>query len=644
MPQIMTNAFSAGEFSPRLLARTDLDKRKSGCRRLRDFFIQPQGGVYGRPGTRYVAEVKDSTKITRLIPFEFSTEQAYILEVGDTHFRFYKDDGRIESPPGTPVEVAHPYDETELFDLKYAQTADVLYLIHKNYAPRKLTRTSHTSWTLTTVAFKDGPYMPMNGDTTKTLTCSVTTLGASGTLTATGHSPFVSGHVGSLWEVSNGTVTGYVEVTGYTSATVVNMTVKEVVPTAAQWKWREGAFSAHRLYPRSVGFVEERLFLAATPSQPTTMWGSVNGDFENHKPGTNDDDAVEYQVASGKINPLHWLVEDRGMFIGTSKSELRMGGGSDTPLSPSSARVLAQTKYGSKSIQPVETGNETLFVQRGGRKVRALQYNFSSDSYNAPDRTLYAEHITESGIKDWCYQQEPDSIVYCVLNNGTLATMTYVPEEQVVGWSLHTTDGAFESVACIPGAETDRVWVVVRRVINGVTKRYVEYFDPLLHMDCAVSYAGSPVLSVSAPAHLLGKTAVIVGDGAVYNSVVVGGGSITLAPAVAASAIDIGLLYTPTLVPLSPEVPDRGGSLQGRKSRWVKLGVRLLNTLGVTINGDQVESRSSDDEMDQAPEMTTGDAISVTLGWTRNGENTITQTQPLPITVLGVFGTLDSEG
>ena len=642
MPQTIINSFTAGELSPRMAARTDFEKYRSGCRKLRNFFIMPHGGVYGRPGTRFVAAVKDSSKAVRVIPFEFSTDQAYIIEVGDLYMRFYKDGGRIESPPGVPVEIVTPFAQADLFDLKFVQSADVMYFAHKNYAPRKLTRTSHTSWTLTTVEFKDGPYMPANGDTTKTLTCSVTALGASGTLTATGHAPFLSGHVGSFWEVSNGTTTGYVEVTGYTSSTVVNMTVREVVPTGAQWKWREGAFSAVRGYPRSCGFVEERLFFASTPSQPITMWGSVNGDFENHAPGVNDDDAVEYTVASGKINPLQWLVEDRGMFIGTTKSELRLGGGNDAPLSPSNARVLTQTKHGSKSIQPIETGTETLFVQRGGRKVRALQYNFNSDSYTAPDRTMLSEHITESGIKDWCYQQEPDSIVHCVLNNGKMASMTYVPEQQVVGWALHETDGQFESVACIPAGETDQVWAVVNRTVNNSTVRYIEYFDPLLHMDCAISYSGPPVSSVSAPAHLYGKTVAVVGDGAVYNSAVVGAGNITLSPASPASAIDVGLPFTPKLVTLTPELPDRAGSLQGRKMRWVKVGVRLMNTKGVAINGDQTESRSSDDEMDQVPDDVNGDVINVNAGWNRHGENTIEQLQPIAITVLGMFGFLET--
>lgn len=641
MPQTVINSFTSGELSSRLAARTDFDKYRSGCKRLRNFFIMPQGGVYGRPGTRFVREVKNSAARCRIIPFEFSSTQAYIVEMGDTHLRFYMDGGIIIS--GTPVEVAHPWTEDELFDVKYAQTADTMYFAHPNVAPYKLTRTSHTAWTLEKVVFKDGPYMPANGDTAKTLTSSATALGGTGTLTATGHTPFVAAHVGSFWRISDGTTTGYVEVTGYTSSSVVNVTVRKAVPAGAQWKWREGAFSDHRGWPRSLGFVEERLFFASTNSQPLTMWGSVNGDFVNHQPGVEDDDAVEYTVASSYVNPIHWLVEDRGMFIGTTKSELRLGGGNDAPLTPSNARVLVQTTHGSKNIQPVRAGNSTIFVQRAGLKVRSLQYNFNSDSYVAPDLTLIAHHITESGVVDWTYQQEPESIIHCVLANGKIASMTYVPDQQVVGWALHSTDGFFESLACIPNGEKDQVWAVVRRTINNSTVRYVEYFDPLLHMDCALSYSGTPVTSVTGLSHLRGKTVCIVGDGAAYsNSSQPVGASGEVAFSPAASAVDVGLPFTPELITLRPEVPDRSGSLQGRKKRWVKVGVRLLDTLGVTINGDQVESRSSDDEMDQAPDPINGDVITVNTGWDRDGEISITQTQPLAITVLGVFGTLES--
>jgi hypothetical protein len=644
MPQVMMNSFVSGEFSPKLHARTDLEKYRSACKELRNCFIQPQGGVYGRPGTRYVAAAKHADKVARLIPFEFSTTQAYILEMGDQYFRFFMDEGQIIS--GTPVELASPYLEAHLFDVKYSQSADVMFLAHQSYAPRKLTRTSHTSWSIQSISFVDGPYMRMNTDTTKTLTPSVNALGATGTLTATGHTPFNINHVGSYWRLSHnsGVDWGYVLITGFTSSSLVNITVQKALgATTATAFWREGSFSAYRGYPSCVGFSEERLWWASTPSEQQTVWGSVNGSFEDMTPGTADDDAVTYVVASSYVNPFHSMTEDRGITLGTSKAQFRLQGGSDAPLTPSNARAMVQTNYGSKGVQPIKVGDSTVYLTRSGKKVRSLEYNFNKDSYSSPDLTILSEHITGDGIVDWCYQQEPDSILAGVRSDGKFASMTYVAEQNVLGWAQHDTQGEFESFACIPHGDGDQIWALVNRTVDGSTVRYIEFFDPDLNMDCAISYDGVAVSTVTGLDHLEGKEVVIVGDGAVYNSQTVDGGEVELTPDGPAEVIDVGLSFTPRIVTLRPEVPTQDGSIQGKKKRWVDVGVRLLNTKGVTINGDQVESRSSDDEMDESLEAVTGDEYALNTGWDREGEITIEQTLPLPFNVLGVFGHLEVE-
>ena len=177
--------------------------------------------------------------------------------------------------------------------------------------------------------------------------------------------------------------------------------------------------------------------------------------------------------------------------MGTSGGEFAVtASGSSEPLTPTNAQIKRQASYGSADVQPVSVGNVTLFVQRARRKLRELVYDYNSDSYLAPDLTLLAEHITASGIKEISYMQEPDNIVWCVLNNGKLVGMTYRREEQVVAWHEHLIGGAstvsgtsyaygfVESVATIPGAiDEDSVYLVVQRTINGATKRYIEYLN-----------------------------------------------------------------------------------------------------------------------------------------------------------------------
>ena len=168
----LSTNFTAGEFSPQLFGRTDIAKYFNGCAKLENFYIKSFGGAFRRPGTYYVAEVKTSSKATRIIPFQFSTTQAYIIEVGDQYMRFYKDGGQIVQ--GTAVEISTPYLEADIFELQFAQSADTMYIVHKDYAPRKLTRSSHVTWTLTAIDFEDGPYLPSN-TTTTTITPSATT-------------------------------------------------------------------------------------------------------------------------------------------------------------------------------------------------------------------------------------------------------------------------------------------------------------------------------------------------------------------------------------------------------------------------------------------------------------------------------------
>jgi hypothetical protein len=197
---IQTN-FTAGELSPRLEGRVDLAKYHNGCRVLENMVIHVHGGASRRAGTRFVAEVKDSASPVRLVPFEFSTVQAYVLEFGDGYIRFFRDEGQIESAPGVAYEIASPYGAAELFELAFAQSADVMYLVHPAHAPRRLSRTDHTSWTLEAVDFRDGPYGEVNtGEVT--LAPSAAT-GAGITITASA-ALFSSEDVGRLVRIANG--------------------------------------------------------------------------------------------------------------------------------------------------------------------------------------------------------------------------------------------------------------------------------------------------------------------------------------------------------------------------------------------------------------------------------------------------------
>jgi hypothetical protein len=351
MPRVapVFTTFNAGEWSPELHGRIDLAKYQNACRQLQNMIPLPQGAAARRPGTRFVASAKENGAL-RLIPFQFSTEQAYVIEAGDHYFRFYAGTGRIEEPDGTPVEIATPYAASDLGRLQWAQSADVLYLVHPDHAPRRLNRTSHVEWALEPFEFKDGPYLDLNIDATLTITPSAVT-GSGITLTASADL-FLPAHVGSVWrieetaghlnygdwepdkgysagakvkytdrvyetaaggnsgnapplhgagtETDQGTLSsgvdwtylhaghGWVAITGYTSATEVTADVMSPLPsTGATKKWREGAWSDHRGWPSAIGFYEDRLFFANHAHQPQTFWASASGAYDSFAPTDN---------------------------------------------------------------------------------------------------------------------------------------------------------------------------------------------------------------------------------------------------------------------------------------------------------------------------------------------------------------------
>ena len=479
----LTN-FTAGELSPRLDGRNDLSKYPAGCKTLENMVIYPHGAAARRPGTQFIAEVKTSSAKTRLIPFEFSTTQTYILEFGNQYMRVYKDKGQVLSG-GSAFEISTPYLTAELFDIKFAQSADVMYITHPSHETKKLSRTGHTSWTLTTVDFTNGPYLDTNTSTT-TITASAQTVGTGRTFTASA-STFVSSDVDRLIRFRD----GHAKVTGFTSATVV--TVQILVDTGsatASTDWSLGAFSDTTGYPSCVTFFEQRLVFAATLNNPQTIYFSKSGDYENMDANIGgtvaDDDAIVYTIASNQVNAIRFLSPTRTLIIGTAGGEFAVyGGGDNDAITPTNIIIKKQSNYGGANVDAVPVANATLFLQRAKRKIRELAYNFDVDGYVAPDLTILAEHITEGGVTQMAYQEEPLSIIYAVREDGELVALTYQRDQQVVAWHRHIFGGAFgsdkavcESVAVIPtDLDEYEVYVIIKRTINGATKRYVEVLN-----------------------------------------------------------------------------------------------------------------------------------------------------------------------
>ena len=799
--------FTAGELTPKLHGQVDFKKYNNGVEELKNMTVFPQGGCQRRSGSRFICEVKDSTKTTRLIPFEFNITQAYVLELGDQYIRFFKDGGQITeanktitaitkanpavitsnshgysngdhvwinsvggmtrlngrrfvvagvttntfqlqgenstsydsyTSGGTAAkvyEIATPYTESMLFDINFTQSADVMYIVQESLKPRKLSRTGHTSWTLTEVDFKKGPYLDTNTSST-----TMTPSGTSGSVTITASSStFVANDVGRLITVGD----GHAKITAYSSGTSVTATTTEnFANTNANATWALGAWCTDKGYPRTVSFFEQRLVFGGSSSYPQTIWASESGLYEEFDAGdASAADAFIYTIAANRVNVIRWLSPARDLIVGTVGGEFKVGRPTGEPLKPDNVQITQQTTFGGYTTDPIQIGNAVLFVQRQQRKIREFSYRFEDDAYLAPDMTLLAEHITDTGIVDVDYAQEPDSIYWAVRTDGTLIGMTYQRDEDVIAWhrhefggankytfngasavTAHTTDankngyitisshglstgdkviysagggtkipeltegetywvyrrdvntlefadtyqqaldrtikqitagsGAshsislqakVKSITSINLSQENRVWIIVERRINGNKVQYIEYLDSTISMDsCLTALVNDGTTTVTGLNHLEGETVqLLIGD-AVYPTQTVSSGQITatLPTGAAYKTIEIGLGYTSTIKTLKIENGSQAGTAQARKKRYNEVVVRLLKSVGVTINGDQLPFRSNTTPVGQDIPDFTGDKRVMNLGWDREGQVTIEQTQPLPLTVLGITGTL----
>ena len=665
----LTN-FTGGELSPRLDGRNDLAKYPTGCKTLENMIVFPHGSAARRSGTQFVAEVKDSSKETRLIPFEFSTTQTYMLEFGNQYIRFYKDDGQILSG-GSAYEISSPYLEAELFDIKYAQSADVMYICHPSHPVQKLSRTGHTSWTLADVDFTEGPFMDHNIETT-TLTPSHKDVGQTSTVTASSttginsNQGFLSTDVGRLLHITD----GHLKITSVTSTTVVVGTViVGLNETGSTTDFALGSFSDTTGYPSCVTFFEQRLVFAATLSQPQTIFFSKSGDYENMDDGYHetvaDDDAIVYTIASNQVNAIRFMTATRTLIIGTAGGEFAVsGGGADVAITPTNILIKKQSNNGAANVDALAVGNATIFLQRAKRKLRELAYNFDVDGYVAPDLTILAEHISETGFKQLSYQQEPNQVIWGVRNDGQLVGLTYQREQQVVAWHRHIFGGVFgsgntvcESVATIPTDDSEyQTWVINKRTINGSTKRYVEYiheydFDEtddtsFNFLDSQLEYDGSAVTTISGLSHLEGQTVSVLADGSTHPDKTVSSGEITLDRS--ASKVKVGLSYTSLLQTMRIDAGAQNGTSQSKTKRIYEITARLYESIGIEIgpdlsNMERIPFRSSANAMDSGINVFTGDKeIEFRGNYETDGFIFVRQTQPLPLTILSLYPKLQT--
>ena len=643
--------FEYGEISPRLLSRIDLPAYNKATKTMLNAYPFVHGGATKRRGTLLVKEVYNSAQKARLIPFEYSLSSKFMLVLNGGYVEFIKD-GSVVLSGGTPYRLAIPYTEAELPFVRYAQSGTSMYLTHPNYPPKLLQRVTDTNWTLTDIPFV---YRAVSDVTFSNAFVSFKIINSSTKfavndkfqIVTTGGAITSFGTVVGTTNVGNGTIAGVVSMPGSTTSETWTITCVSSTTTRQEWSvvgsvsgaavsyWKAGN------YPSCVSFFEQRLFFAASPQFPQHIWGSGAGDYTNLTVGNVDSDGLIVQIAGNDFNAIQHIVSARQLLPLTSSTEFSIAGPNNNAISGISSNIIKDhTSHGSNQVRPVKIGREVIYIQRDGRRVRAISYSVTEDANKAPDITVMAEHITKEGsITDLTFAQNPDYVAWAVRADGYLLSLTLDRDYEVMAWARHNTDGFFESVGSVKGTSaSDDVYFIVKRTINGVTKRFVETFDyedeDTAYMDCAAYYAGASTSTITGLNYLEGKTVAVIADGNVHPDCVVTGGVITLQYPVTKALVGLG--FTTTVELLNPEFGDVNSSTQGRRVSINEVILRFKDTINAKLNGKVIPFRTTSINFDTPLPPFTGDKKAREVGWKDTENLVITSDTATPFTLLGV--------
>ncbi|TXI93649.1 MAG: hypothetical protein E6Q33_02740 [Neisseriales bacterium] len=429
--------------------------------------------------------------------------------------------------------------------------------------------------------------------------------------------------------------------------------------SATSWAWSKAAWRSDVGYPSHVAFYRERLVFA----RDQKLWFSCAGDYENFSAKEFgeilDDSAITLTVPFDQVSQIAYLVPTKvGLVVGSTDGEALVSPSTQGEVfSPSNVKVDITTYYGGQKLQPARVDNAILFVQRTGRKLRESVYDFNTDNLLANDVTILADHITESGIVDISFQREPYNVLWCARKDGVLLGFTYNRAQNVTGWHKHILggNGIVESLQVIPSYDgaRDDLWLVVKRTINGQTKRYIEFMtaaysssdtqENAYYVDCGVTYSGSATTTINGLTWLPNATVAILANGAVHaNKTVTVGGQVETD--IEVTKAQIGYPYVPMLTTMKLEGGSPQGTAQGKKKKFTELLIRLYQSAGAKVGtgeGDfpytDIDLRNSNTPMGTPTQIYTGDvAVTLDAPITTDACLSVTTDNPLPVTVVAI--------
>lgn len=665
---LIKNNFSSGEINPVLNTRTEVSLYQNGAKTLENVIPLVEGGVKKRGGTNFKL-IGSEMEFIRLITFAPSAKTPYLLVFGVSKIKVIN-----AITYELVTELITPYSSAEIIhDIQFATSAYSMYLVHPNFAPRLIkTDKDFSSWEFSVVAFDVPPMTSTPEARNAALTPDAKDVGATVTLRATNYAAWVETsqyftgdrvtHASKTWEAKRDNVnvtpvagddwleitsgnavfttadvgsvvsinSGLIRVTSFVDGFTVRGRILKKLESVIQaialsWTISKGAFNAENGYPRCVIFYKQRLVFANTSAQPNTVWFSRVGAFGNFLETTDDGDAFSVAPASDRSDAINYLVQTSGgvaALTGTAEFFIRSSAGA---ISPTSVEIKDDSFYGAfADFRPVRAGKEVLFNQRGGMRIRALTYRYEIDGLDSSDISISSKHIpAEHGAYiEAAYQQEPHSIIWIVLEDGSCASLTINREQDVVSWARHNTFGTVVSIESIPTfAGYDRIAMLVNR--EGMV--YLEEMSEDAMMDCSVVKVGDNTNKIDVGPELgwLSKDDIRafykVNDDYVqiqvvdYNSY---SGVLTMSDDdYNGKEIHIGAVINCLVELLPPEVSQSPMSSKDSKISVQRITASVHNTLGITINSSERSLNRFIDNPLGAKKLRTGDIVISEHGW-----------------------------
>lgn len=636
--------FTTGEIDPLLKSRIDINQYYNALDKARNVLIQPQGGAVRRPGLEYVDTIPSGASPSsgvKLVPFEFSTTQSYMLLFVNNRMYVYKDKELVTNINGSgndylTTTIASSY----LANMDYAQSADTLIVVHEDMAPKSIVRGgSHSTWTITDISFE---YVPQYAFTISTRSPShtLTPSEVDGNITLTGGGgAFLTTDVGQYIEANDGL--GRARITRYVSSSEVEAIVE--IPffntdaiAAGSWYIElgyEDAWSSSVGWPRTVTFHQGRLYFGGSKSRPNTLFASRVARYFDFNPGeTLDDDAIEVTLATDSVNAITGMFAGRDLQIFTKGGEFFLSQASLDPITPNNIVVSTATRRGSKEgIKPIGAESGTLFIQRSGKALREFLFSDVELSYISNNISLLSSHLikepSDLALRKATSTDDGDLLMIVNDTDGSLAMYSILRGQNVIAPSLATTDGEFVKVA----VDVDTIYFVIKRNVNGSDVYYIETFNDDNTTDSNVLLFGASLpgtTSVTGLSHLEGKTVKVIVDDAMQDDKTVSSGGITL-DSVPTTYVEIGINYTPQVKTLPVELKLPSGNIMAQKKRILEATTNLYLTQNLTLNNKDFQFTAADF-------FTGKKRRKPILGYDRDGQLDFGQSQPLFFTLLGV--------